>query len=69
MSPNQDYRINCNFGVHIIQADTPWDAHRHSPDTAINGALLALNSVNGNTSNPVAFYDEAPMKRPARKSR
>ncbi len=67
VSPNQDYRINCNFGVHIIQADTPWDAHRHSPDTAINGALLALNSVNGNTSNPVAFYDEALYEKARKK--
>lgn len=66
VSPNQDYRINCNFGVNIIQAP---DVIRHplSPDAAINGALLALNSVNGNTSNPIAFYDEEIHERARKK--
>lgn len=58
ISPNQDYRINCNFGINIIQGNEPRMKNILSPDAAINGALLALNSVNGNTSNPIAFYDE-----------
>ena len=57
-SPNQEYRINCNFGIHIIQAGNK-KSHQLTPDGAINGALLALNSVNGNMANPIAFYDEA----------
>ena len=66
VSPNQEYRINCNFGVHIIQAD---GGKREclSPDTVINGALLALNSVNGNTTNPIAFYDEAIHEKARKK--
>lgn len=58
ISPNQDYRIHCNFGINIIQGNEPKMKNILSPDAAINGALLALNSVNGNTSNPIAFYDE-----------
>lgn len=63
--PNQEYRINCNFGIHIIRADDK-KGRLLPPDGVINGALLALNSVNGNTSNPIAFYDEA-MHEKARK--
>lgn len=59
VSPNQEYRINCTFGVHIIQKAGGDKQQVLSPDTAINGALLALNSVNGNTANPIAFYDES----------
>lgn len=59
VSPNQDYRINCNFGVNIIRASGSESRGLLSPDAEINGALLALNSVNGNITNPVAFYDEA----------
>lgn len=58
VSPNQDYRINCNFGINIIRADNLQYKNNTSPDTAVNGALLALNSVNGSTSNPIAFYNE-----------
>lgn len=67
VSPNQDYRINCNFGINLIQAA---DHQKHSvinPDTAINGALLALNNVNGNTANPIAFYDEAIHEKARKK--
>lgn len=56
-SPNQEYRINCNFGIHIIEAADK-KSILQSPDGALNGALLALNSVNGNMANPIAFYDE-----------
>lgn len=65
-SPNQEYRINCNFGIHIIQAADKKDSCM-SPDGAINGALLALNSVNGNMANPMAFYDEAIHEKARRK--
>lgn len=65
VSPNQDYRINCNFGIHILQAAAR-KSNPLSPDAAINGALLALHGVNGNTANPIAFYDEA-MHEEARK--
>lgn len=67
ISPNQDYRINCNFGVYIIQAPDPDRQDPASPDTVINGALLALNSVNGNTTNPIAFYDGAMHEKARRK--
>lgn len=58
VSPNQDYRINCSFGVNIIQGGVQGTQSSLSPDVAMNGALLALNSVNGHTSTPIAFYDE-----------
>lgn len=67
VSPNQDYRINCNFGVYLIQAPGPDRQAPLSPDTVINGALLALNSVNGNTANPIAFYDEEMHEKARRK--
>lgn len=67
VSPNQDYRINCNFGIHIIEADRSRDREVLSPDTAINGALLALNSANGNRANPIAFYDEAIHEKARKK--
>ena len=67
VSPNQDYRINCNFGVYLIQAPGPDRQDPPSPDTVINGALLALNSVNGNTANPIAFYDEEMHEKARRK--
>lgn len=59
VSPNQEYRINCTFGVHIIRKDRANKQQALSPDAAVNGALLALNSVNGSTANPIAFYDES----------
>ena len=59
VSPNQDYHINCNFGVNIILEKQREKQAGLSPDAVINGALLALNNVNGNTANPIAFYDEA----------
>lgn len=65
-SPNQEYRINCNFGIHIITAAEK-KSNLLSLDGAINGALLALNSVNGNLANPVAFYDEAIHEKARRK--
>ena len=67
VSPNQDYRFNCNFGVYLIQAPGPDRQAPLSPDTVINGALLALNSVNGNTANPIAFYDEEMHEKARRK--
>ena len=67
VSPNQDYRINCNFGVYLIQAPGPDRQAPLSHDTVINGALLALNSVNGNTANPIAFYDEEMHEKARRK--
>ena len=65
-APNQEYRINCNFGIHIMRAEER-TRQCPSPDVAINGALLALNSVNGNTSNPIAFYDEAIHEKARKK--
>lgn len=65
-SPNQEYRINCNFGIHIIKAAEK-KSNLLSLDGAINGALLALNSVNGNLANPVAFYDEEIHEKARRK--
>lgn len=66
VSPNQDYRINCNFGINIIQAGQK-EQSALSPDAAMNGALLALNSVNGSTANPIAFYDEAIHEKARKK--
>ncbi|MBS5065892.1 MAG: EAL domain-containing protein [Hungatella hathewayi] len=65
-SPNQEYRINCNFGIHIIQGEDK-KGSLLSPDGAINGALLALNSVNGNMTNPFAFYDETIHEKARKK--
>lgn len=65
-SPNQEYRINCNFGIHTIQAADK-KGSLLSPDGVINGALLALNSVNGNMANPIAFYDEAIHEKARKK--
>lgn len=59
VSPNQEYRINCTFGIHVLQEVKINKGNNFSPDTAINGALLALNSVNGSTANPIAFYDQS----------
>ena len=67
VSPNQDYHINCNFGINIIQAEGREKQNEISPDTAINAALLALNSANGNTANPIAFYDEAIHEKARKK--
>ena len=66
VSPNQDYRINCNFGINLIQTD-PSKLPVLTPDTVINGALLALNNVNGNTANPIAFYDESIHEKARKK--
>lgn len=63
VGPNQDYRINCNFGINLVQAARP----QGTPDTVINGALLALNNIKGNTSNPIAFYDESLHEKARKK--
>ncbi|MDO4275844.1 MAG: EAL domain-containing protein [Eubacteriales bacterium] len=66
VSPNQDYRVNCSFGVNIIQPE-PGNKSAVLPDAVLNGALLALNSVNGNMSNPIAFYDKAIHEKARKK--
>lgn len=68
VSPNQDYRINCNFGISIIQSNSPKEKAALAPDAVLNGALLALNSVSGNTSYPIAFYDEAIHEKARKKT-
>ena len=67
VSPNQDYRINCNFGIHIIRAGDA-KANGLSPDAVINGAQLALDSVKGNTAILFAFYDETIHEKARKKT-
>lgn len=67
VSPNQDYRINCNFGINIIKTSDPQTPDAPSSDAALNGALLALNSASGNTANPIAFYDKAIHEKARKK--
>lgn len=68
ISPNQGYSINCTFGVSIIPAYTDKARAIPAPDAVLNGALLALNSVNGNTTNPIAFDDEILHEKARRKT-